>query len=82
MTITTMNSVRTAGLNSPASSRFGTCDVPTTARFPKMAITTTASAVWKNVTPKAAAKVVVFLFGAVAPIEGSAGVRVSMQKQG
>ena len=58
------------------------CDEPTTARFPKMAITTTASAVWKNVTPKAAAKVVVFLFGAVAPIEGSAGVRVSMQKQG
>lgn len=47
-----------------------------------MAITTTASAVWKNVTPKAVAKVVVFLFGAVAPIEGSAGVRVSMQKQG
>ena len=43
---------------------------------------TTASARWKAMTPKSAAPVVVFLLGAVAPMDGRQGVSVSMQKQG
>ena len=76
------NSVCTNLPISPESTRLGTCAVPMMSKLPSIARMTTVSARWKAMTPKSAAPVVVFLLGAVAPMDGRQGVSVSMQKQG
>ena len=56
--------------------------MPTISRLPKIANTMIAIAAWKKITPNTAAAVVVFLLIALAPMEGRAGVRVIIAKQG